>query len=209
VLIYRMCVKETAWSFWRDGHPFSTKAQSSTSAFNGRDDARALVTFAIATSKDAGEVAAVRGAAAEDLTRRFGRGHWSSVPTVRGVRADMRYARILVGRSIDDQIVAVLRLAARKPWAIDVAYFTGCKRPLYLTDMAVAPTIQRCGVGRALLHEALNVAHGWPADAIRLDAYDAPAGAGGFYARCGFEERGRAVYRGVPLIYFERRLRMS
>jgi GNAT superfamily N-acetyltransferase len=120
----------------------------------------------------------------------------------------MRYARILVGRSLDDQIVAVLRLAAKKPWAIDAAYFSGSKRPLYLTDMAVAPTIQRCGVGRALLLEALNVAQSWPADAIRLDAYDAPAGAGGFYARCGFEERGRAVYRGVPLIYFERRLNM-
>lgn len=39
--------------------------------------------------------------------------------------------------------------------------------------------------------------------AIRLDAYDATAGAGGFYARCGFAERGWVVHRGVPLVYFE------
>ena len=29
------------------------------------------------------------------------------------------------------------------------------------------------------------------------------AGAGGFYARCGYTEVGRAVYRDAPLIYFE------
>jgi hypothetical protein len=36
-----------------------------------------------------------------------------------------------------------------------------------------------------------------------LDAYDAAAGAGRFYARCGYQERGRVVYKGDPLIYFE------
>jgi hypothetical protein len=41
------------------------------------------------------------------------------------------------------------------------------------------------------------------ADAIRLDAYDAKAGAYGFYASCGFTERGRATYRQAALIYYE------
>ena len=41
------------------------------------------------------------------------------------------------------------------------------------------------------------------ADAIRLDAYDAHAGAGSFYAKCGFKERGRVVYRDDPLVYYE------
>ena len=39
--------------------------------------------------------------------------------------------------------------------------------------------------------------------AIRLDAFDAEAGAGAFYARCGWTEVGRAVYRGAPLIYYQ------
>jgi GNAT superfamily N-acetyltransferase len=72
--------------------------------------------------------------------------------------------------------------------------------------MAVDPAYQRRGVGRALLREALAVARGWPADAVRLDAYDAAAGAGPFYAACGFREVGRAAYRGVRLIYFEKLL---
>jgi hypothetical protein len=41
------------------------------------------------------------------------------------------------------------------------------------------------------------------ADAIRLDAYDGAVGAGAFYAKYGFKEVGRVVYRGTPLIYFE------
>ena len=48
-----------------------------------------------------------------------------------------------------------------------------------------------------------SVARAWPADAIRLDAYDADAGTGEFYRKCGFRECGRRVYRGTPLIYYE------
>jgi hypothetical protein len=54
-----------------------------------------------------------------------------------------------------------------------------------------------------MLAEAAAIAKAWPADAIRLDAYDAPAGAGDFYAKCGYQERGRVVYRNDPLIYYE------
>ena len=69
--------------------------------------------------------------------------------------------------------------------------------------MAVAPSLQRQGIGRRLLDEAKTVALAWPADAIRLDAYDSAAGAGPFYSKCGFHEVGRANYRGVALAYFE------
>jgi len=114
----------------------------------------------------------------------------------------MRHSRVLMAKS-DGGLVGVLRLAKRRPWAIDPDYFTPVSRPLYLTDMAVAPGHQRVGVGRWLLDRALEVARDWPADALRLDAYDAEAGGGGFYAHCGFKEVGRVRYRGTPLIYYE------
>ena len=69
--------------------------------------------------------------------------------------------------------------------------------------MAVVPTHQRRGIGRALLAEAARSARTLPAQAIWLDAYEALAGAGGFYAACGFHECGRRAYRGTPLVYFE------
>jgi hypothetical protein len=50
---------------------------------------------------------------------------------------------------------------------------------------------------------AKKIVKEWPASAIFLDAYDAEAGAGEFYRKCGFREVGRASYRGAPLIYFE------
>ena len=90
-----------------------------------------------------------------------------------------------------------------KPWAIDTDYFTPARRPLYLTGMTVAVAHQGKGLGRLALEDAVVVARGLSADVIRLDSYDAEAGAGLFYAKCGFSERGRVVYKGDPLVYYE------
>ncbi len=43
----------------------------------------------------------------------------------------------------------------------------------------------------------------WSVDAIRVDAYDGESGAAPFYKKCGSSEVGSAVYRSVPLVYFE------
>ena len=43
----------------------------------------------------------------------------------------------------------------------------------------------------------------WPANSIRLDAYDDPAGAGGFYRACRYREVAHVTYRDVPLLYYE------
>lgn len=161
----------------------------------------------VATEADAAELAILRTDVAADLTRRFGEGHWSAPVTEQGELRNIKTSRVLVARDGEAAIIATLRLATKKPWAIDKTYFSNVDLPLYLTDMAVAPALQRQGVGRRLLEEANAVAAAWPCDAIRLDAYDSPAGAGPFYAKCGFREVGRITYRGVPLIYFERLIR--
>jgi GNAT superfamily N-acetyltransferase len=150
----------------------------------------------------ASAIAALRNAVAQDLTLRFGKGHWSGCASEKSVLRDIRTARVCVAWD-DGRAIATLLLATKKPWAIDTAYFTPCKRPLYLTSMAVAPELQRRGIGRRCLEEARRIVRAWPADAIRLDAYDAEAGAGAFYAKCGFREVGRVTYRTVPLVYFE------
>ena len=158
--------------------------------------------FRDATPADAPIIAALHNAAAGALTARFGPGHWSSLVTERAAINAQRHARVRVGRS-GKRVVTVLRLATKKPWAIDVSYFTPVRRPLYLTGMAVSVEHQGQGLGRMAVEDACTVARSWPADAIRLDAYDAPAGAADFYVRCGFRERGRLVYRGDPLVYYE------
>lgn len=159
--------------------------------------------FRDATAADAPVIAALQNAAAGALTARFGTGHWSSLVNERSAVLAQRHARVRLGRN-GRQVLTVLRLATKKPWAIDVSYFTLVKRPLYLTGMAVAVAHQGQGLGRLALADACAVAAAWPADAIRLDSYDADAGAGAFYQKCGFQKRGRVVYKGDPLIYFER-----
>jgi GNAT superfamily N-acetyltransferase len=114
----------------------------------------------------------------------------------------MRHAQIILAYK-GKTLAGSLRLATKKPWAIDVKYFTPVKRPLYLTDMAVTPKLQRIGLGRKLLEQAIIQARAWPTDAIRLDAFDTATGAGPFYARCNFRETARATYKNVPLIYYE------
>ena len=114
----------------------------------------------------------------------------------------MRNGTVYVARKRNKPI-ATLTLATKKPWAIDRKYFSKSKWPLYLVGMAVAPDEQRKGIGRRCIEETIKIARQWPIDAIRLDAYDAAAGAGEFYRKCGFREVGRTSYKGAPLIYFE------
>jgi GNAT superfamily N-acetyltransferase len=137
-----------------------------------------------------------------------------------------KFERTLIARK-GRAIVAVLHLQTKKPWAIDIKYFTPVPKALYLVGMAVQPEHQRSGAGRAILKEAAQVARSWrehteiaaasgprkksssssireqPVTAIRLDAWDSLAGAGPFYAKCGYREVARVAYRGNPLVYYE------
>ena len=158
--------------------------------------------FRPATLDDAPRIADLRRAVADDLTERYGKGHWSFAGTEKGVLHDIKTSRIVVAENTT-RMIATLRLATRKPWAIDTKYFRDCGTPLYLTTMAVDPGMQRRGIGRRCIDHARYIAEEWPADAIRLDAYDAPAGAGEFYLKCGFREVGRVSFKGNPLVYLE------
>jgi ribosomal protein S18 acetylase RimI-like enzyme len=156
-----------------------------------------------ADGTNAGAIADLRNAAADRLDQTFGKGHWSGHCTERGVLADVKAGAVVFVACRGPEIVGTMTLGTRKPWAIDPSYFTPAKQPLHLTNMAVHPAHQRCGVGRLLLDETRRIAAAWPADAVRLDAFDADAGAGPFYAKCGFREVGRRTYRTARLIYYE------
>ena len=155
-----------------------------------------------ATTADAPALAALHTAVAEHLTRLHGPGPWSAGTSEKGVRFAMRNMKVFVARQ-GREIIATLRLATRKPWAINRSYFGPCQKPLYLLSMAVTPDRQRQGIGRHCMEEVKRIAKAWPADAIHLDAYNARAGAGPFYERCGYTEVGRVNYRNAPLIYYE------
>ena len=182
--------------------PLVFEAMTSARARRPRATGAPRVRVEVATLDDIPAIVDVRVNAAEDLTTRFGGGHWSGHATEKGVAWDMRQGKVLVARRAK-AIIATLKLATRKPWAIDVSYFTVCKRPWYLTNMAVDPAHQGKGIGKRSVLEAVRLVREWGGEAVRLDAYDAVAGAGPFYEKCGFTERGRVTYRITPLIYYE------
>jgi GNAT superfamily N-acetyltransferase len=156
--------------------------------------------FSTATPPDAEELAALRNAVAADQFLRFGVKSFNT--TARGTLCDMRWGTILIARH-KNQIVSSLLLVKKKPWAIDVSYFTPVEHPLYVRSMNTHPVFQHCGAGTRLLKHALAFARRNGSNAVRLDAFDAPHGAGDFYIKCGWAPRGRALYRKTPHLYFE------
>jgi ribosomal protein S18 acetylase RimI-like enzyme len=181
----------TLCSIWRTDH--STRSEKNIMTRVG---------LQIATEEQAPAIWDLRMAVGAKLTERFGHGPWSSRGTVKSVLYDLRNS-VVYAATRRSKVIATLVLCTRKPWAIDRKYFSACKKPLYLLSMAVAPDLQGQGIGRLCMTEVERITKAWPADAIFLDAYDAKAGAGEFYRKCGFREVGRASYRNVPLVYFE------
>jgi GNAT superfamily N-acetyltransferase len=160
------------------------------------------LSFRRAVEADIPALLNLRLAVDADQAERFGDARYTTTINEKSVARNLKSSRVLVA-SRRGRIVGAVRLETKKPWAIDLRYFTaGCKA-VYLHDVNVHPQHQRSGIGLQLMDRVKEMAREWPVDAIRLDAYDGTSGAGPFYEKCGLKKMGHAVYRGVPLVYFE------
>ena len=160
------------------------------------------VSIFAAKKADAAALAALRSAVAQDMTRRFGQGHWSACPSKAEVLRQLRASQVLVARQ-DAELIGTVRLVRAMPWAIDSSAFTPVRQALYVLGLAVAPQYRGQGIGHQLMDAAKDAARDSGAQALWLDAYEHAAGAGPFYLKCGFSRVGRTRYRELPLIYFE------
>jgi predicted N-acetyltransferase YhbS len=160
----------------------------------------------LARPDDARAIAALRASVAQDMTRRFGEGHWSAIPSKAEVLKQMRASQMLVARD-STHIVGTVRLATVNPHFVDPVGFTRVDSALYMLGLSVAPEYRKMGIGRRLVDAAKDAARARRAQALWLDAYDSEVGAGPFYLRCGFRRvgaSGKARAHGVmPLVYFE------
>ena len=157
-----------------------------------------------ARSSDVKAVRAVLTAAANDLTARFGEGHWSGVSSVEALRKYLDEGALYVVEA-EARMLGTLRLSERKigfyhnDWFADPSAAAG-----YLLDMAIDPAHQRRGIGQQAMRLAEELARARGLAAIRLDAYGGPAGAGRFYEKCGFRQVHAGEFKGVALEYFEK-----
>ena len=160
------------------------------------------LSFRFATDADVRELLELELAIDADQAERFGDDRYRTTLNEKSVARSLASSRTVVATR-RGRIVATVRMETKKPWAIDLSYFTPACKAVYLHNVNVHPELQRSGIGRQLMERVKEVAQEWPVDVIRLDAYDGPSGAGPFYRKCGFKKLGRAVYRSVPLIYYE------
>ncbi len=154
--------------------------------------------------EDVQDVRDIRVRAAEDLTIRHGVGHWSHVTTLRTLRRRALEKQVLaVDRN--GSLIGTFTVSAKKIGFYRNSWFANPDDPaLYLTDMAIHPNKQRMGVGRWCMAEIDNMARRDGLLAVRLDAYDAPAGAGAFYEKCGYRRVHHGSVNGTPLMYYEK-----
>ena len=154
----------------------------------------------------AGDVRGVReilAAAANDLTTRFGVAHWSAIPSMEALRKYADQGDLYVVEAEADAI-GTLRLTDRKIGFYRSEWFANPKdNAAYLLDMAIDPRHQRRGIGRRSMRLAEELARAKGSRAIRLDAYAGPAGAGRFYAKCGYRLVHAGEFNGVALEYYE------
>lgn len=160
------------------------------------------LSFRFATGADVPDLLKLRLAIDADQAKRFGDDRYTASLNEKSVARSLTSSRTVVATR-RARIVATVRMETKKPWAIDLRYFTPACKGVYLHNVNVHPRLQRSGIGRQLMRRVRQIAKEWPVDAIRLDAYDGPAGAGPFYGKSGFTKLGHAVYRSVPLIYYE------
>jgi GNAT superfamily N-acetyltransferase len=166
-----------------------------------------------ASQNDVAEILALRLAVGAFMQERYGDSRWappihegSVIRLFKGPRTRKSdgetLIKILVGKC-RGEIVALTRMQTKKPWGFDLKYFTPGAKAVYLGDVEVSPKCQGQGFGTQLMAAVVDHARAWPVGAIRTSAYDGAAGAGPFYAKCGFREMGRVTYRTIPMIYFE------
>lgn len=160
----------------------------------------------LATLSDAAAVHAIREACAQLLTSKHGDGHWGYVPSQSRIAQGIKDGQVYVVK-IDAEIDATLTLSNEAPSFFDLSLFQDARAvAVYLTGLAVRPDRQGQGLGRRCMAEVERLAKDARAAAIRFDAYDAPAGAAGFYLKCGYRLSGRKSFRNVPLAFFEKSL---
>jgi GNAT superfamily N-acetyltransferase len=164
------------------------------------------VDLRLALGQDVDRVRAILAAAASDLTARFGEGHWSTAPSLEALRRYVDEGALYVAR-LGTVAVGTLRLSNRKIGFYRSDWFTNPQDDAaYVLDMAVDPAHQRCGIGHRSMAIAEDLARTQELKAIRLDAYGGPAGAGGFYRKCGYSLVHEGEMRGVALEYYEKLL---
>src|SRR4030095_5424963 len=111
------------------------------------------LSFRFATQSDIPALLKLRLAVDADQAERFGKNRWSTTINEKSVARGLKASRVLLARR-HGRIIGTLRMETKKPWAIDLRYFTPVAKAVYLHDVDVDPLFRRSGIGSQLLESA-------------------------------------------------------
>ena len=115
------------------------------------------LSFRFASEADIPALLELRLAIDADQAERFGDERYTTTITEKSVARNLKSSRTVVA-SRRGRIVGGVRIETKKPWAIDLEYFTPVRKAVYLHDVNVHPDLQRSGIGRQLLNRVTVVA---------------------------------------------------
>ncbi|MDF3022928.1 MAG: GCN5-related N-acetyltransferase [Alphaproteobacteria bacterium] len=146
----------------------------------------------------------LRKDAADELTRKFGKGPWSKISLLNTVLHKLTDNTLFV--VIDDgKLAGTFTLDVEKTDRESKPWFKRQSAPAcYLRNMSIDPKFQGKGLGRAALYEIENRAVKLRVRAVRLDAFVGPGGAAEFYRKCGYTFVHRGKLGKTDLEYFEK-----
>ena len=149
------------------------------------------------TEGDARAILQLHEVISERHRRLDGARRWR-VPSLPRVVATIASPVTILARE-GETVVGMFRLDPAKGFC-GIAPFTEVPRFVYLSELAIHPSHQRRGLGRACLAEAERWARDHDARAVRLDTNDDAVGARRFYVACHYRE----VLHHRETLYFER-----
>jgi GNAT superfamily N-acetyltransferase len=141
-------------------------------------------------------------ACGRDMHERLGFAHWVAPWPVEKMREDARERSVF---AIEDDRAIVGTFTVGPSLLADYAE-TMWRAPgpaLYLNRLAVRPELQGRGIGRFGMVCVEEEARRGGFRAIRFDAIAEHTALLAFYRALGYEERGPAINRGLPVICFE------
>lgn len=150
------------------------------------------------------DVYKLRKAAADELTRKHGKGPWSKISLLSSLLSKVTDNTLFV--VVEDGVLAgTFTLDVEKTDRESKPWFTRQSTPAcYLRNMSIDPKFQGKGLGRSALYEIESRARKLRVKSVRLDSFVGAGGASEFYKKCGYTFVHRGVVDKHELDYYEK-----
>lgn len=161
---------------------------------------------------DAELVDSIQRQSSAEITARLGQGHWTHSTNPAAVQKSMRERGVFLIYS-GEQAVASFTIGGNLPrfWPAYLWRVPQAEPQIVLGvfGLAVLPPLQRRGVGTWAMRQIEQIARERGCRFVRLDAYEQNSRSVAFYRKLGYDERGRLVVNGVPILCFETEVRYA